>query len=159
MSQTFKYRDLGAKKKMAAFKELSELAVVVGYPGDGPMHASADGEKSNFTVAQLAVVHEFGSPVNNVPARPFMQQTWWRNRHETKKKSLMAFYMAITAHWSPKQALQNLGLFYEDKVRDTIDNGYFRPLKQATIEAKGSSKPLIDTGDLRRRVATKVVRA
>lgn len=152
--KTFVLKDLGMEAIKDTFKKLSQAHVVVGYPGEGPVH-----EGSDMSVAAIAVVTEYGSPANNVPARPFMRQTWGRNRAETKLKAQLAFGMAVRQKWSVRDSLQRLGLFYEDKVRDTIDNGSFEALAQTTIDRKGSSKPLIDTGDLRRRVATKVVGA
>lgn len=134
------------------FAELSRGKVVVGYPGDGPMH-----ESGQFTVAALAVVHEFGVPDKNLPSRPFMRQTWDNNKSAVKDKQRVAFGMALRGRWSPKRALELLGLDYEDRIRGTIDAGNFEPLKASTKRAKGSSKILIDTGDLRRRVTSKVV--
>lgn len=134
------------------FKELSRAKVVVGYPGDGPMH-----ESGQFTVAALAVAHEFGVPDQGLPARPFMRQTWDNNQADVRAKQRLAFGMALRGRWSTRVALERLGLDYEDKVRATIDAGNFEPLKAATKRRKGSSRILIDTGDLRRRVTSKVV--
>ena len=148
----FIIKDKGMQKAMQSFQELSRLHVVVGYPGDGPMH-----EGGKFSVAALAITHEFGVPDMNLPSRPFMRNTWLGNKAVVKDRAKLAFTMAVRGKWSPRVALSRLGLFYEDKIRDTIDNGNFKPLSQGTIDAKGSSAILIDTGDLRRRVASKVV--
>ncbi len=150
--KTFVMKDMGMKDIEARFAELAKGSVVVGYPGDGPMH-----ESGQFTVAALAITHEFGVPDNNLPARPFMKQTWNLHKGDVRYKQRLAFGMALRGRWSPRQALARLGIDYEDKIRDTIDNGNFVPLKAETIRRKGSSRILIDTGDLRRRVTSKVV--
>ena len=150
--KTFTLKDRGMTEVMQHFQVLSRGKVVVGYPGDGPMH-----ESGQFTVAALAVAHEFGVPDNNLPARPFMRQTWNNNQADVKVKQRLAFGMALRGRWSPRMALERLGLDYEDKVRATIDAGNFEPIAAATKKRKGSSRILIDTGDLRRRVTSKVV--
>lgn len=149
---TFKVKDMGMKALEERFRELSRVSVVVGYPGGGPMHESGE-----MTVAALAIVHEYGVPDRNIPSRPFMRQTWQNNKRDTKDKARLAFGSVLKGRWTPYQALSRMGLDYEDKIRATIDDGNFKPLKPDTIKAKGSSKPLIDTGDLRRRVTSKVV--
>lgn len=150
--RTFTVKDMGMKDVEERFRALSKGSVVVGYPGDGPMH-----EGGEMTVAALAIVHEYGVPDQNIPSRPFMRKTWEGNKGDTKKKAQLAFGSVIRGRWTPREALSRMGLDYEDKIRATIDNGNFKPLKPATVAAKGSSKPLIDTGDLRRRVTSKVV--
>jgi hypothetical protein len=45
-------------------------------------------------------------------------------------------------------ALGQMGNFLVGAVRKQIRNGHFVPLKPATIRRKGSSKPLIDTGQM-----------
>lgn len=150
--KTFTVKDMGMKAIEVRFAELSRSHVVVGYPGDGPMH-----ESGQFTVATLAIAHEFGVPDNNLPARPFMRQTWETNREDVKAKQRLAFGMALRGRWAPRVALARLGLDYEDKIRATIDTGNFAPLSPRTIKRKKSTALLIDTGDLRRRVVSKVV--
>lgn len=45
-------------------------------------------------------------------------------------------------------AIDTAGAYLEAKMLDRIDSGISPPLKPATVKAKGSSKPLYDTGEL-----------
>ena len=65
--RTFTVKDMGMKAIEERFRALSRGSVVVGYPGDGPMH-----EGGEMPVAALAIVHEYGVPDRNIPARPFI---------------------------------------------------------------------------------------
>ncbi|WP_252715295.1 hypothetical protein [Acinetobacter junii] len=52
---------------------------------------------------------------------------------------------------------QILGMQAAADVQMYMVNGKFAPLKAKTIKRKGSSKPLIDTGQLRQSITYKVV--
>jgi len=47
---------------------------------------------------------------------------------------------------------KEIGIFQKDLVQEKITNGSFAPNAPSTVMAKGSSKPLIDTGRMRQSV-------
>lgn len=51
-----------------------------------------------------------------------------------------------------QDGLNQIGNYIEGLVKKKIKNGPFVPLSPATINRKGSSKPLIDTGHLRQSI-------
>ena len=51
-----------------------------------------------------------------------------------------------------REAFQLLGVFFVGQVKKIFRAGEFEPNKPATIKAKGSDKPLIDTGRLRNSI-------
>jgi phage gpG-like protein len=110
-----------------------------------------------IAMAHLAAIHEHGAPRSNIPSRPFMKQAYDQNRQKldsAKKRLLSAIYsLSMTA----EQGLSKLGLLHVAQIQRQFVKGSFTPLKPATVKRKGSSKPLIDTGALRRSVDHEVV--
>lgn len=151
VEHTYNRRNRDALEKQ--LREFERSVVAVGYPSPSPKHKGA-----LISVAGLAIVHEFGSEKQNIPARPFMRQTVKHTEAERPKK-IAQFYRAVKrGRIKAKDALKALGVWYEGEIQRTIDRGNFAPLSPATIAQKRSSKPLIDTGELKRSVTSKVER-
>lgn len=145
---TFKEKDLGMKRILGAINSLDDAVVLVGLPGRN----SPNYEDLDKTVAEIAVINEFGSPANNIPKRPFMVQTYERHGQKALKYLERMARQVVHGKVQAKQALNRVGVFYTGRVKDTIRNGAFVPNAPATIAAKKSSKPLIDTGTMRNSV-------
>lgn len=142
--------DRGFKKAMRLRKEMDKHCVLVGLPGrNSPMHKET-------TVAKLGVIHEFGSPANGIPARPFMAQTAQKRRRNTAELLERNVKAVLNSSQSPKQGLSRIGVVYEGYIKDTIRNGDFVPNAPSTVRLKGSSRPLIDTGLMRASVTSVV---
>ena len=104
-------------------------------------------------VATVAARNEFGVP-GRVPARPFMQHAADRMPRRIAQ-ALRARINKRTLTLSDHDA-EMVGLVMEDTIRDSIVNGPWAPNAPATVAAKGSDKPLIDTGFLRQSVTSRV---
>jgi hypothetical protein len=50
-----------------------------------------------------------------------------------------------------------LGEWFVGRTKAEMKNGSFQALAPSTVKAKGSTKPLVDTGQLRNSVTQKVV--
>ncbi len=167
---TFVWKDLGIGRIQRELGALERGSVFVGWPGNSPQHRevkhridskgktrTSKGKRlSSMTMAAIALVHEFGSPKRNIPARPIMRQT--NQRHS---KDLVGFNRRILlaiceGRVLPTRALAQLGVFWEGKIKGMFRSGSFAPLKRSTIIAKGSSRPLIDSGQLRGSVTSVV---
>lgn len=168
---TFVYKDLGLERIKRELRILDRGRALVGWPGNGRKHrevthfrqknGNVGRRKSkapgSVDVATIAIIHEFGSPKNNLPARPVMRQTNQRHARELQgftRRLLLAIYGGRIL---PSKALAQLGVFWEGKIKQTFRDGVFAPLRPATIARKGSSKPLIDSGQLRQSVTSVVV--
>lgn len=128
---------------------LDDAVVLVGLPGrNSPKHE----EGSQATVAEIAVINEFGSPANNIPARPFMAQTYERHGQSAIKFLERMAQQVARGKIPAKAALDRVGVYYTGRVKDTIVKGTFAPNSPVTIAQKKSSKPLIDTGTMRNSV-------
>lgn len=114
-------------------------------------------EKGGSSSALVASVHEFGSPARNIPQRSFL-----RGGIERNLPGLIALNGANLAAIGRGQmdietALGRLGQAAAAAVKREIIEGDFAPLKAATIKRKKSSRPLVDTGQLRQSVTYDVI--
>lgn len=128
-----------------------EVGVVTGL-GD---HPNADGA----TVAEIAIWNEFGvrRRANTprrffVPPRPFLRSTMRLKRLEYRALMRKLIKQILRLKMNRRQAVKILGLQAKSDVQNTI-KVLSRPRnRQRTIDKKGSSNPLIDTGFLRQAI-------
>lgn len=106
--------------------------------------------------ATKAAVNEFGVPENNIPERPFM-------RTALDAKALKYFFMieeglgeVVDGKGNPKAIPIKVGIEARNDIINSIHSGSWAPNKASTIENKGSSKPLVDTGEMQQSVEFKV---
>ena len=118
-------------------------------------------EKSAKTNAFLGMIHHFGAISGHFPARPWLDVPWktgkrkiladalrgWRT--EVKEKIIRSDF----GRWF----LRGVGFAYEEKLKSLFTANNWAPNAPATIRKKGSSSPLIDTGQLRRSISSEVV--
>lgn len=137
------------------FKELREKIRGIGkaYVKVGVLEANGTTEAKDgdgLTIAELAAIHEYGAPRANIPARSFIRRTF---EESTGAESLRAFMVRtarglIQEKLEVNQALNQLGAFAQSMIKNRIKEHIPPPLKPATIKRKGSSTPLVDTGQL-----------
>jgi phage gpG-like protein len=109
---------------------------------------SAGNAPSGISLVELAAVHEFGSPAAGIPERSFIRSTF-RERGEQLVNLTTRLAKAVIAERSSiDEALGLLGAWGADQVKRTIRGFIEPPLKQKTIDRKGSDLPLVDTGQL-----------
>ena len=105
-------------------------------------------EEDGTPVAMIAAVHEFGSPSQGIPERPFLRVAVQRNRQKYVRLNRINLVKMLRGQMGMEQALGQLGKMAKGDVQTEIRSGDFTPLKAATIKRKGSSRPLIDTGQM-----------
>jgi hypothetical protein len=118
---------------------------------DAGSHDSGD-----LTVAQIGFANEFGTVI--IPERSFMRSTIVE-----KKNEIIALQRELLSKISSgdMQLVTALGLVGEkvsDDVKQKITSIRTPPNSPMTIERKGSSNPLIDTGQLRNSITFEVNR-
>lgn len=111
---------------------------------------------SGLTVANVADANEFGT--STIPERSFMRTTL-----KEKKKQIIALQKKLlkkiqSGEMSTEQALGLVGEFTADLVSQKIVAIKSPPNAPATIAAKGSSNPLVDTGQLKNSITYEVNR-
>lgn len=140
-------------RRMAA---VAQRDVLVGIPAgeqrdDGP------------TNAEIGYQNEFGSPANNIPARPHLIPGVAAVQDKAVARLTQAASAAAAGRMSDAERhLHAAGLIAQNSVRRTLTTAAYRPLSERTLaerRARGrtGTKPLIDTGQYRNAI-TYVVR-
>jgi phage gpG-like protein len=146
------------REVLTGMRELAATKVMVGVPEDKNERTGGEpGQPVNN--AALGFIHEFGAPEANIPARPFLipglrksRDQWLPRMREAAKAAMEGKPASVTAN------LSAAGTTAQSAVRAFITAGQgFAPLAAATLAArrrKGrtGTKPLIDTGQLRRAI-------
>lgn len=107
------------------------------------------GEDSGITLAELGVVLEYGTEDGHIPPRPAYddaarkhREAWNGLMRQTVREVVTQEYDGKAASFPP--SLKTLGVVMRAHVRDEIPYEAV-PNAPATIAAKGSSGPLVDT--------------
>lgn len=115
--------------------------VSVGIPS-GP--TEADGT----SLAMIGAVHEFGMPEKNIPERPWLHPSIIENRDKHRALNKMNLIKIMQGEMTVDEALGQLGNMAAGLAKEYVRHSSFPPLAQRTIDRKGSSTPLIDTGNM-----------
>jgi hypothetical protein len=147
--------DIKRKSKLPEFndrvKSMANSHVKIGILEEAGAH---QGDDSTLTVADVASFHEFGTV--NTPERSFIRATVNEHRDELKTLSKKLQASILTGKMTAKQALGLLGEKMQAEMINRINEGIEPGLDPKTIERKGSSTPLIDTGQLKQSIRYKV---
>lgn len=160
-------------------KELASQVILVGVPSgaktpktrtmgkDGKVRRRA----AKINMATLAFIHEFGSPVNHIPRRPFMRQTLKKNHDEIVRRMGTVFSDIVRGNDVTKRMgrlgnrLRSLmqkeiaSKDFKENAQITVSGGWMRNHvsgRPVRIVGKGSTTPLIDTGALRQSIIYKI---
>jgi phage gpG-like protein len=111
------------------------------------------------SLIELAAIHEFGSPAAGIPQRSFIRSTVTNGSRKIATTLGKLAKSIIADRLTHKQALDILGLKVTAMIKNTVKAGtHLEPaLKPATIAAKGSTRPLVDTGRLINSVQHQVI--
>jgi hypothetical protein len=91
-----------------------------------------------------------------IPERSFIRNTVDLKAAEIQKTMEKQVALISVGKVTTEGVLRRLGLFVKGLIQERMAQGIAPGLKRATIERKGSSKPLIDTGQLRSSIAYEV---
>lgn len=132
---------------LKAIRELAMQEVKVGFP-----EGSASREGDDLNNPTIAYIHEYGAPAANIPARPFLIPGVRNSLPQVEKIMKAGAIDALDGKSSAKGTMRQVGLVAQGAVQQKISDGPFVPNKPETIRRKGSNKPLIDRGELRKSV-------
>lgn len=140
--------------------ELSRTHVEIGIIGEGDKYKG-----SNITVLGVATVHEFGVNVIdkngnkiNIPERSFIRSSYDANKEKIFDLD-KEFERVLNLELSVDTFFNLVGEFSVGIIQNHLTSQVNSPpLAESTIKAKGSSNPLIDTGQLRSSITYKIVR-
>lgn len=95
----------------------------------------------------------WGGPI---PARPFMANALRDNRHAYRMAMIKSAGKILRSETTLKATLDKLGILAQGHIQAEIVALDSPPNSAVTIARKGSSNPLIDTGQMRQSVTWKV---
>ena len=108
---------------------------------------------ASLTTAEIGFVHEFGSTDGTIPERSFIRSSLTgKSRKELLALSKKLLKKIADGSMEQKQALGLLGAAGADIISQKIVTLRSPANKAATIKAKGSSNPLVDTGQLKNSI-------
>ena len=133
------YRALMRRVQKAARGRTVKVGLLSGN-GGAP---SGDGDKSLLDVATF---HEFG--IGNNPERSFVRAWFDENKNEHKALERKLAESVVRGQNTVDSALDKMGLLLSATMQMRIRGGIGEDLAESTIERKGSSTQLVDTGSL-----------
>ena len=132
------------KKFFKEVEELKKLDLSVGFQhGENTTDDGVD-------IADVALWNEVGTA--NIQPRPFLRQSVDNNTAKINSMCKAQVKGIASGQKTAKDALQALGVMQKALIQSSIRDGDFTPNADATIEKKGSDKPLIDSGQMRQSV-------
>lgn len=149
--------DNGADALIARMRALraSKATVSAGILSDAPKK-EREGSSGRYSLLEVAAVHEFGAPAAGIPARSFIRATFDEKRDEIARLQQVLLTKIVKGEMELVPALNAMGAKFAGWCQARIAEGISPPLAPATIAAKGSSTPLVDTGQLRSAITWKV---
>jgi hypothetical protein len=145
-------KDNGYARVVKMLTSKAKPALKVGIFGERGSDEHKDSE--GLSVADVAAFHEFGL---GVPERSFLRG--WMEENQDRVADFLKVQCAEAVESQAKdfvKVLERLGLFCVGGIQQRISDGLSPPLAPSTIAAKGSSIPLIDTGQLRTSITYEV---
>lgn len=146
-------RDNGAKALLKAVSKSPGPSVDVGVLG-AEAGAQVPGESEEpVTVGQVAEWAEYGL---GQPERSWLRA--WIDEHQAEIHAMMraGSDAVIRGEQTREQAMGILGAWITGQIQLRIAAGIMPANAESTIERKGSSTPLINTGQLRSSIANRV---
>ena len=142
----------GLKGFLERFREIGKPKVYIGVP------ASKNGihKDSKINMATLLAIHVLGAPSRGIPQRDPLRPPLIANAQRYTDLMAQGIKNALSDGTDPKIVYEKIGIVATNDVYDYFVTGNFKPLDQRTIDRKGSSKPLIDSEELRGSISYEV---
>jgi len=141
----------GGQRLQQRLKQIRERmtgsgGVYVGVP------AAAGNYEDGDKIATIAAVQEFGSADGRIPERSFLRVPLRANVETYRKIVARGLADVAEGNASLYQILSQLGARAAADSQEAISAGIQPANAESTVERKGSSKPLVDTGRLRQSI-------
>lgn len=152
--------DRGARAAIDAAKALARYAVRVGILADAPKKTGTRTGKRGrqiqqaATLAEVAAAHEFGT--DKIPQRSFIRATMDLHRADIMAMMSSLVALVVAGKIDARTACERLGIYAQGLVQARIAEGIAPELAPSTIARKGSSKQLVDSGQLRSSITYQI---
>lgn len=141
------------------FDSISRKTIRVGIQGKEAeaYHTDKNGKRTARMIV-IAGANEYGCNTGTtiIPERSFIRGTFDKHKDLIEEESQREITRIIEEGISVEAAYEGLGERFEGLTKTFLTELTTPPNAPATIAAKGSSNPLIDTGGLRKAITHKV---
>jgi len=149
------------KQCLKAFASVKKAPyVIIGVLDNSGDHKISNGDGEKLTIAEVATYNEFGteSVAGNeiIPERSFIRSTVDKHQESYHNKTRILQEKMILNEMTSEVALAILGEQIQSDIIETINQGVDPENAAATVAAKGSSTPLIDSGQLKQSIRYEV---
>ncbi len=152
---------IGTSEVTGDFTRLNDLVKNLGgknYVDVGILGDIKEARGEGLTTASIMAVHEFGSIGDSIPERSWLRMPLETGSEEIERQ-VEPKIESLLEEVDVKGVFKLLGIACESRIQDAFETGGFGAwpeLAESTIEAKGSDAILIDTGQARQAVTSKV---
>ena len=133
---------------------VSELLKAIEYIENNTIVIGVLGEQDT-EVVKYATYNEFGV-MFKIPERSFIRAGFDANKNKFIERGNRLIEDVITLKLKPHTFLEIMGEYLAGIIKDYLVDLRSPPNSQQTIEQKGSSNPLVDTGRLRDSITYKI---
>lgn len=143
---------------------LPEYEIEIGVITSHKDRTTKSAVRVGVTNAELMYIHEKGSPLHNIPARPVLDMTLKHANtmllEPTIDKALDAFIKAGFDANEFEIVLKRLCIEMENYARDIIylNDGRLEPNSPSVAARKKGNHPLFDTGQLARSITCQLIK-
>ena len=116
--------------------------------------------ETDADVVKRAIWNHFGTSGGGwggpIPERPFLSNAMRNHRSDYQRQMKQSARKVLRGETAIHTVLSKLGILAQGHIQGEITNLASPPNSPVTIALKGSSNPLIDTGEMRQAVTWKV---
>lgn len=151
-------KDFGLKRIMKELDALNGSYTLVGIQSTAKSKRQRKNGRvrdAGESIAQIAAANEFGT--RKIPPRPFIRPMVLENREKINKYSEIQLMQMYMGKRTAREAIGRIGELGQNLTIEKLDSVYNPPNSPITVAIKGSSKPLVDTGQMRAAIKYVVV--
>jgi len=143
--------DRGFRRVVRQFRE-ANLEAAAGYPVGTTGTLASEGTPIWLYMG----INEEGAPAANIPARPFMAQAWEANVDRYTRIADAGIAQVLVGRTKVRDVMLRVAVEMSNDIKRSIATGSFAPNAPSTVDRKGSTRPLFDTGAALSAVAFEV---
>lgn len=126
------------EKRMKQIDYLSQLTLMFGV-------VDTRKKLNGVLVIKYMSINEYGTKDKRIPPRPFFRKVLFQQRVQIRNFVRKEFANVANGDKTAMNAMKSIGDYLKAAVESSILNGSYIPNAPATVSAKKSDKPLIDT--------------
>ena len=151
--------DMGWNEILKQIQEFESSTILIGFQEGSTTKREVKGQRikeGQLSMPEIAVENEFGT--NKIPARSFMRTSFDENLPKIRKVISQQYDEIVIGNRKSQNALDAIGSVMQGFIVTKIRQITSPPNSPRTIAEKGSSKPLIDFGQMIQSVTYQVIK-